>query len=53
MGIIIDFFYTNRKQVLKHVLCIKHHIYIQQRKKNSPGVVILQPLVSNKFLEQF
>lgn len=33
MGIIIDFFYTNRKQVLKHVLCIKHHIYIQQGKE--------------------
>lgn len=29
------------------------YIFSKRKKKNSPGVVILQPLVSNKFSEQF
>lgn len=54
MCIIIDFFYTIRKQVLRHVLCVKHHINIQQGKEKQfwRSIVILQSLVSNKFLQQ-
>jgi len=53
MCIVIDLFYIIRIQVLKYVLHIKYHIYSAGKEKHFwRSIVILQSLVSNKFLQQ-